>query len=88
MEFIALTRRSITGESMFKKPLYGSKIAPACAYCASATPAADPKMILCKRRGVVAPHFSCRKFVYDPLLRVPYRQELPDFDPKDFSLDE
>lgn len=73
---------------MFKTPLYGSRIAPACAYCLHGTPAADPKMILCTRRGVVSPYYACRKFRYDPLQRVPHRQTLPHFDPKDFSLDD
>ena len=43
---------------------------------------------LCKNRGVVSPYFACRKFRYDPLLRVPHRQELPHYDPKDFSLED
>ena len=55
---------------MFRKPYYGSKIAPACAYCLHGAPAADPKMILCKQKGVVSPH----------------RQVLPELDPKDFTL--
>ena len=62
---------------MFKKPPYGTKISPACAYCTHGSPAADQKMVLCKNRGVVSPYFACRKFRYDPLLRVPHRQELP-----------
>ena len=59
---------------MFKKPPYGTKISPACAYCTHGSPAADQKMVLCKNRGVVSPYFACRKFRYDPLLRVPRRQ--------------
>ena len=72
---------------MFKKPLYGGTVAPACAYCAHGSQAADGKMILCRHRGVVSPYYACRKYKYDPLLRVPHRQSLPHFDPKDFSLD-
>lgn len=72
---------------MFKKPIYGSKIAPACEYCLYGSPALDRKMVLCRHRGVVSPYYSCRKFRYDPLMRVPRRQELPKFDPKDFSLE-
>ncbi len=74
-------------KALFRKPLYGANIAPACAYCEHGTPAADGKMILCRRRGVVSPYYACRKFRYDPLQRVPRRQQLPDFDPRDFSLD-
>ena len=36
---------------MFKKTYYGAHIAPACAYCLHGSTAADPKMILCKRKG-------------------------------------
>ena len=39
-------------------------------------------------KTVVSPYFACRKFRYDPLLRVPHRQELPHYDPKDFSLED
>ena len=56
--------------------------------CTHGSPAADQKMVLCKNRGVVSPYFACRKFRYDPLLRVPHRQELPHYDPKDFSLED
>ena len=64
---------------MFKKSYYGAHIAPACAYCLHGSPAADPKMI---------PYYCCRKFSYDPLMRVPRRQVLPELDPKDFTLDD
>ena len=47
---------------MFKKTYYGAHIAPACAYCLHGSTAADPKMILCKRKGVVSPYYCCRKF--------------------------
>ena len=60
---------------MFKKPPYGTKISPACAYCTHGSPAADQKMVLCKNRGVVSPYFA-------------YRQELPHYAPKDFSLED
>lgn len=78
----------IWGEAMFKKPYYGANISPACAYCQHGTPASDPKMILCRRKGVVSPYYHCWRFRYDPLLRVPRRQMLPELDPKDFTLDE
>ncbi len=71
-----------------KAALWHKKISPACAYCTHGSPAADQKMVLCKNRGVVSPYFACRKFRYDPLLRVPHRQELPHYDPKDFSMED
>ena len=73
---------------MFKKTFYGAKISPACAYCAHGSPAPDQRMVLCPRRGVVSPSFHCRNFLYDPLLRTPRRQELPHFEPEDFSLED
>ena len=73
---------------MFKKNYYGANIAPACAYCLHGSTAADPKMILCKHKGVVSPYYCCRKFSYDPLMRVPRRQVLPELDPRDFALDD
>ena len=73
---------------MFRRVPYGSSIAPSCSYCAFGSPAPDGKMVLCSRRGVVSPYYSCRRFRYDPLLRVPHRQELPLMDPTDFTLEE
>ena len=73
---------------MFKKIYYGANIAPACAYCLHGSTAADPKMILCKQKGVGSPYYCCRKFSYDPLMRVPRRQVLPELDPRDFTLDD
>ena len=68
--------------------LFQRKIEPRCAYCAHGCPAADQKMVLCRNRGVVSPYFACRRFRYDPLMRVPHRQVLPHYDPKDFSLED
>ena len=67
---------------MFKKLYYGANIAPACAYCLHGSTAADPN------KGVVSPYYCCRKFSYDPLMRVPRRQVLPELDPRDFTLDD
>ena len=72
---------------MFKKQYYGSKIAPACAYCLYGMPASDPKMVLCRLKGVVSPYYSCRRFEYDPLLRKPKPPAvLPEYDPEEFQL--
>ena len=71
-----------------KAPIYGATISPACEYCSFGRQASDPRMILCEKCGVVSPFYHCRKFQYDPLLRVPRRQpKLPSFSPEDFSLD-
>ena len=33
-------------------------------------------------------YYCCRKFSYDPLMRIPRRQVLPELDPRDFTLDD
>ncbi len=73
--------------SMFRAKLFGSRIQPACEYCKHGEPSSDGQMILCRNKGIVAPYFTCRKFSYDPLKRVPKRvHQLPQFSPEDFSL--
>ena len=73
---------------MFKKTYYGAHIAPACAYCLHGSTAADPKMILCKRKGVVSPYYCCRKFSYDPLMRIPPPPGPARAGPAGFTLDD
>ncbi len=42
-----------------------------CANCENAAFIYDEDTMICKSRGVVSKLFSCRKFMYDPLKRVP-----------------
>ncbi len=60
-----------------KKALFGNNINPACEYCELGKKTKDGKMVLCEKTGVVAPYYSCRKFKYDPLLRIPKRMPRP-----------
>lgn len=72
---------------MFRKPLFGANISPACEYCANSRPAPDGLMFYCLKVGVVYPYYKCRKFKYDPLRRIPKRRPpLPKFTPEDFQL--
>ena len=73
---------------MFKKKLFGSHIEPACAYCEHGDYTSDHKSILCVKRGIVAPSYSCRKYLYAPLKRIPkgVNPQLPTFSAEDFSL--
>ena len=67
---------------------FGKRIEPRCKYCANGRPSIDGVNILCPRRGVVTPDAKCRRFVYDPLLRVPQTAPtLPTFSEDDFSLE-
>ncbi len=72
---------------MFRTKLFGNRIEPACGYCERGTVSKDGNMVLCESKGVVAPFYSCRKFVYAPLKRVPKRSRpLPKYDPSEFEL--
>lgn len=67
--------------------MFSNDIPPACEYCEHGRRAADHIMILCKKRGPVSPHYSCRRFLYSPLRRVPKRRpKLPTFSAEDFEL--
>ncbi|MBQ8509152.1 MAG: hypothetical protein IJ493_04510 [Clostridia bacterium] len=44
-----------------------------CAFCRFASEIAGAEEMLCERRGVVGREYRCRRFVYDPLKRVPRR---------------
>ncbi len=67
--------------------LFDPHIEPSCSYCQYGTATKDGLAILCRRRGVMLPDSFCRRFRYDPLLRVPSRQpRLPQYDAEDFTL--
>ena len=70
-----------------RKKLFGNNISPACEYCEHGTRSSDNAMILCSKKGVVSPYYSCNKFVYMPTKRIPKRRpDLPSFSPEDFTL--
>jgi hypothetical protein len=68
--------------------LFRKDLEKRCAYCQHAAMAGENRMACCKR-GIVPPSYSCRRFSYDPLKRVPPRPREPDFqkyEEKDYSL--
>ncbi len=70
-----------------KRKLYGNTITPVCALCIHGRRSADGRVILCVHKGVADPGDRCRKFSYDPLRRVPFRQPVLDaFTAQDFTL--
>lgn len=72
-----------------KRKLYGNTITPACHLCANGRFSADGEVILCLLKGVTDPGDCCRKFNYDPLRRVPFRQPpLATFSEEDFRIDQ
>ncbi len=71
------------------KKVFGSEIEPKCAYCAKCIKTKDNKTALCEKKGLTTPDGSCRKFVYDPMKRVPSASHppLPEYSKAAFSLD-
>ncbi len=49
-----------------------------CEYCRFASALSLSENMLCDKKGVVDKEYSCRRFVYDPLKRIPRRApEIP-----------
>ncbi len=79
----------IKGRKVVFKMLFSKKIEPRCEYCRSAVPFSDVDVVGCKYRGVMSISDKCRRFVYDPLKRVPDppRSFTPrEYDKEDFEL--
>ena len=51
-----------------------------CLYCEHAAETYEPGRMLCDCKGIVSSGFRCRKFVYDPLKRVPRIPKRPQLD--------
>ena len=62
---------------------------PCCRFCMHCR-AVDAQEAVCKKRGVVALDFTCRRFRYDPLKRTPpipgYLKQ-DTFSAEDFSIE-
>lgn len=71
---------------MSKKILAATE--PRCEYCRMGKLSADGNSILCPKKGVMDKDFSCKKFKYDPLKRIPteINPKLPEFNPEDFTI--
>ena len=61
--------------SIFKGGKYFDKhMAPKCDYCQFGRRAKDGNKVLCDKRGLVDCNYSCNKFIYSPLKRIPVKQ--------------
>lgn len=58
----------------FGSKYFDKNITPKCDYCHFGKRAKDGNKILCEKRGLVDAAFSCGKFSYSPLKRVPVKQ--------------
>lgn len=70
------------------RKLYGGKdIEPKCEYCANGDKSEDGTLVFCEKKGILPPDYKCRRFKYDPLMRVPkVAPRLDEFSPEDFEL--
>lgn len=76
------------GGTPMRRKLYGNSIQPRCDVCANGRRSSDGQAVLCEKKGVVPLYHCCRKFDYDPLKRVPFRQPaLAAYTEEDFRLD-
>lgn len=68
--------------------LFGNKIEPACKYCELSMQVLEPSGdVLCEKRGIVSANYHCRKYIYDPLKRIPRRPlVVQKYTAEDFSL--
>lgn len=74
---------------MFKPKLFGANIEPSCSYCEHGNFTSDHLAVLCEKHGVVSPSYFCRKFIYDPLARIPMpplKLNTQNYDKSDFEL--
>ena len=74
-------------ESMKSKLLEKKKYPAACEYCKNGRLSPDEQMVLCIKKGLVAPDGKCRKYSYDPLKRRPKKPLIvQQADPSEFEL--
>lgn len=74
---------------MAKKKLFGNVKEPRCETCAHGKLSANGESVLCVQGGAVPLTYSCRRYQYDPLRRIPKRRpQLEGYTAADFALDE
>ena len=58
--------------------LFRKKMPRSCCYCNYGTKL-ENNQVLCIKCGVVSDSYACRKFVYDPCKRLPFKEKPLDF---------
>lgn len=70
-----------------RKLLNVKKIERCCECCDKGTVGEDGESIFCPKMGVMEKHSNCKRFVYNPLKRVPKKMpSLPEYSKKDFEI--
>jgi len=57
-----------------KKDNEQNEIPKVCCFCEYASLINDEEYVLCSHKGIVSHEYRCRKYVYDPLKRVPQKR--------------
>lgn len=72
---------------MVKVMIFSKDIIPMCLYCEHGTKIIATDDIICQRKGIVKPDFSCKKFKYNPINRIPPKKTIVsnDFSKEDFE---
>ncbi len=71
-----------------RKKLYGNTVQPSCEHCVYGRKSFDGNAVLCEQKGVMPLYHHCRRYRYDPLKRVPYRQPaLATYTEEDFQIE-
>lgn len=69
------------------RDLFSGDYPKACRYCYLGKKSNSGNKILCEKKGIVDADFSCRRYKYDPLKRVPRKMpELPKYNSDEFKL--
>lgn len=53
---------------------FDKKITPKCDYCHFGKRSKDGDKVLCEKIGIADQNYSCNKFIYSPLKRIPVKQ--------------
>jgi hypothetical protein len=60
-----------------KYRFFGANVSPDCSFCQYGE--VSNGQVLCRIKGITEPGYSCGKFTYSPLKRIPKRAVMPDF---------
>lgn len=69
--------------------MFRKDIEPDCRWCRYGYVTVEEDVCLCDKCGVISRPTGCRKFVYDPLKRIPQPKKVPEsvFSAEDFSIE-
>ena len=71
---------------MRNKDFFKGDIIKCCAVCKRGRISASKKEVFCEKHGVMLTGDCCKKFVYEPLKRIPKQPDIGTFTAEDFSL--